>query len=198
MKNPGNLGFMILSRRLLTQMFTEMYGKWHSESQAYVYLLMAACFTDQGENPESLKRGELMYSGRELSIRFGWSRKHVAHFIGELAQNGVVEVVKQQNCSKLRLLHYDTLCRMRVKRGADGNRKSVGDEMFEVFWEQYHDLTQQPPLDIAAARKAWGKLTLTEREEAVRNIEMYICMLPSIDRARTALKYLQMKSFILN
>ena len=48
MKNPGNLGFLVLSRRLLTQMFAEMYGKWHSDSQAYVYLLMAACFTDQG------------------------------------------------------------------------------------------------------------------------------------------------------
>lgn len=38
MKNPGNLGFLVLSRRLLTQMFAEMYGKWHSDSQAYVYL----------------------------------------------------------------------------------------------------------------------------------------------------------------
>lgn len=36
MKNPGNLGFLVLSRRLLTQMFAEMYGKWHSDSQAYV------------------------------------------------------------------------------------------------------------------------------------------------------------------
>lgn len=198
MKNPGNLGFLVLSRRLLTQMFTEMYGKWHSDSQAYVYLLMAACFTDQGDTPGCLKRGELFFSGRELSLRFAWSRRHVNHFIGELEQNGVVEVMKVQNCSKLRLLHYDTLCRMRVKNGADGRRRSAGDEMFEVFWEQYHDMTQQPALDIEAARKAWGKLTLAEREEAVGNIEMYLCMLPSIDRARTALKYLQMKSFVLN
>lgn len=198
MKNPGNLGFLVLSRRLLAQMFTEMYGKWHTESQAYVYLLMTACFSDQGDGPECLKRGELTFSARELSLRFGWSRKHVAHFIGELEQNGVVAVVKQQNCSKLQLLHYDTLCRMRVKKGADGKRRSVGDELFKVFWEQYHDMTQQPALDIEAARKAWGKLTLTEREEAVGNIEMYLCMLPSINRARTALKYLQMKSFVLN
>lgn len=198
MKNPGNLGFLVLLRRLLTQMFAEMYGKWHSDSQAYVYLLMAACFTDQGDTPGCLKRGELFFSGRELSLRFAWSRRHVNHFIGELEQNGVVEVMKVQNCSKLRLLHYDTLCRMRVKNGADGRRRSAGDEMFEVFWEQYHDMTRQPALDIEAARKAWGKLTLAEREEAVGNIEMYLCMLPSIDRARTALKYLQMKSFVLN
>lgn len=156
MKNPGNLGFLVLSRRLLTQMFAEMYGKWHSDSQAYVYLLMAACFTDQGDTPGCLKRGELFFSGRELSLRFAWSRRHVNHFIGELEQNGVVEVMKVQNCSKLRLLHYDTLCRMRVKNGADGRRRSAGDEMFEVFWEQYHDMTQQPALDIEAARKAWG------------------------------------------
>lgn len=115
MKNPGNLGFLVLSRRLLTQMFAEMYGKWHSDSQAYVYLLMAACFTDQGDTPGCLKRGELFFSGRELSLRFAWSRRHVNHFIGELERNGVVEVMKVQNCSKLRLLHYDTLCRMRVK-----------------------------------------------------------------------------------
>ena len=106
MKNPGNLGFLVLSRRLLTQMFAEMYGKWHSDSQAYVYLLMAACFTDQGDTPGCLKRGELFFSGRELSLRFAWSRRHVNHFIGELEQNGVVEVMKVQNCSKLRLLHY--------------------------------------------------------------------------------------------
>ena len=157
MKNPGNLGFLVLSRRLLTQMFAEMYGKWHSDSQAYVYLLMAACFTDQGDTPGCLKRGELFFSGRELSLRFAWSRRHVNHFIGELEQNGVVEVMKVQNCSKLRLLHYDTLCRMRVKNGADGRRRSAGDEMFEVFWEQYHDMTRQPALDIEAARK--GNLT---------------------------------------
>ena len=89
MKNPGNLGFLVLSRRLLTQMFAEMYGKWHSDSQAYVYLLMAACFTDQGDTPGCLKRGELFFSGRELSLRFAWSRRHVNHFIGELEQNGV-------------------------------------------------------------------------------------------------------------
>lgn len=77
MKNPGNLGFLVLSRRLLTQMFAEMYGKWHSDSQAYVYLLMAACFTDQGDTPGCLKRGELFFSGRELSLRFAWSRRHV-------------------------------------------------------------------------------------------------------------------------
>ena len=82
MKNPGNLGFLVLSRRLLTQMFAEMYGKWHSDSQAYVYLLMAACFTDQGDTPGCLKRGELFFSGRELSLRFAWSRRHVNHFIG--------------------------------------------------------------------------------------------------------------------
>lgn len=157
MKNPGNLGFLVLSRRLLTQMFAEMYGKWHSDSQAYVYLLMAACFTDQGDTPGCLKRGELFFSGRELSLRFAWSRRHVNHFIGELEQNGVVEVMKVQNCSKLRLLHYDTLCRMRVKNGADGRRRSAGDEMFEVFWEQYHDMTQQPALDIEAGTQGVGE-----------------------------------------
>ena len=198
MKNPGNLGFLVLSRRLLTQMFAEMYGKWHSDSQAYVYLLMAACFTDQGDTPGCLKRGELFFSGRELSLRFAWSRRHVNHFIGELEQNGVVEVMKVQNCSKLRLLHYDTLCRMRVKNGADGRRRERGrrDVRGVLGTVSRHDAAACPR--HRAARKAWGKLTLAEREEAVGNIEMYLCMLPSIDRARTALKYLQMKSFVLN
>lgn len=120
------------------------------------------------------------------------------HFIGELEQNGVVEVMKVQNCSKLRLLHYDTLCRMRVKNGADGRRRSAGDEMFEVFsgTVSRHDAAACPRHRGGA--QGVGKLTLTEREEAVGNIEMYLCMLPSIDRARTALKYLQMKSFVLN
>ena len=42
----------------------------------------------------------------------------------------------------------------------DGGREgagSAGDEMFEVFWEQYHDMTQQPALDIEAARQGVGE-----------------------------------------
>ena len=175
-----------------------MYGKWHSDSQAYVYLLMAACFTDQGDTPGCLKRGELFFSGRELSLRFAWSRRHVNHFIGELEQNGVVEVMKVQNCSKLRLLHYDTAVphageKRCGRKAQERGRRDVRGVLGTV---SRHDAAAC--LDIEAARKAWGKLTLAEREEAVGNIEMYLCMLPSIDRARTALKYLQMKSFVLN
>lgn len=70
LKIPGKQGFMALSRRLLNTMFDEMYGRMHTEAEAYVYLLMKACFSDQGEGPGELKRGEMVYSVRELSMRF--------------------------------------------------------------------------------------------------------------------------------
>lgn len=41
---------MALSRRLLNTMFDEMYGRMHTEAEAYVYLLMKACFSDQGKD----------------------------------------------------------------------------------------------------------------------------------------------------
>ena len=50
LKIPGKQGFMALSRRLLNTMFDEMYGRMHTEAEAYVYLLMKACFSDQGKD----------------------------------------------------------------------------------------------------------------------------------------------------
>lgn len=198
LKIPGKQGFMALSRRLLNTMFDEMYGRMHTEAEAYVYLLMKACFSDQGEGPGELKRGEMVYSVRELSMRFGWSKRKVIRFLARLRLEGVVSTVRTAHGSKLKLLYYEELCHLKVSRKSGERPKNLTDESFDVFWEQYHALTQQPALDIEAARKAWGKLTLTEREEAIGNMEMYLCLLPSIDRARSALNYLLMKSFVIN
>lgn len=160
-------------------MFDEMYGKMHTDAEAYVYLLMKACFSDQGEGPEELKRGEMEYSLRELSLRFGWSKRKVIRFITRLELEGVVSTAHTTHGSKLKLLYYEELCHLKVSRKSGERPKSRTDESFDVFWEQYHALTQQPALDIEAARKAWGKLTLA-------------------DRARSALNYLLMKSFVIN
>lgn len=189
---------MALSRRLLNTMFDEMYGRMHTEAEAYVYLLMKACFSDQGEGPGELKRGKMVYSVRELSMRFGWSKRKVIRFLARLRLEGVVSTARTAHGSKLKLLYYEELCHLKVSRKSGERPKSRTDESFDVFWEQYHALTQQPALDIEAARKAWGKLTLAEREEAIGNMEMYLCLLPSIDRARSALNYLLMKSFVIN
>lgn len=198
LKIPGKQGFMALSRRLLNTMFDEMYGRMHTEAEAYVYLLMKACFSNQGEGPGELKRGEMVYSVRELSMRFGWSKRKVIRFLARLRLEGVVSTARTAHGSKLKLLYYEELCHLKVSRKSGERPKNRTDESFDVFWEQYHALTQQPALDIEAARKAWGKLTLAEREEAIGNMEMYLCLLPSIDRARSALNYLLMKSFVIN
>ena len=198
LKIPGKQGFMALSRRLLNTMFDEMYGRMHTEAEAYVYLLMKACFSDQGEGPGELKRGEMVYSVRELSMRFGRSKRKVIRFLARLRLEGVVSTARTAHGSKLKLLYYEELCHLKVSRKSGERPKNLTDESFDVFWEQYHALTQQPALDIEAARKAWGKLTLAEREEAIGNMEMYLCLLPSIDRARSALNYLLMKSFVIN
>lgn len=198
LKIPGKQGFMALSRRLLNTMFDEMYGRMHTEAEAYVYLLMKACFSDQGEGPGELKRGEMVYSVRELSMRFGWSKRKVIRFLARLRLEGVVSTARTAHGSKLKLLYYEELCHLKVSRKSGERPKNLTDESFDVFWEQYHALTQQPALDIEAARKAWGKLMLAEREEAIGNMEMYLCLLPSIDRARSALNYLLMKSFVIN
>lgn len=198
LKIPGKQGFMALSRRLLNTMFDEMYGRMHTEAEAYVYLLMKACFSDQGEGPGELKRGEMVYSVRELSMRFGWSKRKVIRFLARLRLEGVVSTARTAHGSKLKLLYYEELCHLKVSRKSGERPKNLTDESFDVFWEQYHALTQQPAVDIEATRKAWGKLTLSEREEAIGNMEMYLCLLPSIDRARSALNYLLMKSFVIN
>ena len=198
LKIPGKQGFMALSRRLLNTMFDEMYGRMHTEAEAYVYLLMKACFSDQGEGPGELKRGEMVYSVRELSMRFGWSKRKVIRFLSRLRLEGVVSTARTAHGSKLKLLYYEELCHLKVSRKSGERPKNLSDQSFDLFWTQYHELTQQPAIDIEASRKAWGKLTLSEREEAIGNMEMYLCMLPSVDRARSALNYLLMKSFVMN
>ena len=144
LKIPGKQGFMALSRRLLNTMFDEMYGRMHTDAEAYVYLLMKACFSDQGEGPGKLKRGEMVYSSRELSMRFGWSRGRMRRFLARLELEGVVSTAHTTHGSKLKLLYYEELCHLKVSRKSGERPKSRTDESFDVFWEQYHALTQQP------------------------------------------------------
>lgn len=198
LRSPGNKGFLVVSRRVLEELFDEKYGSAHTEMEAYLYLLFVACYQNQGDLPQDLKRGELTCSYRDLSVRFGWSRRRVSRFFASLEEEGILTMCRQKKEIRVSLLHYDMMCQARLFRNSKGKRANVSDETFNVFWERYHELTQQPAVDIEATRRAWGKLTLFEREDAILNMEQYFVRLPSVDRARTALNYLLMKSFIMN
>lgn len=52
-------------------------------------------------------------------------------------------------------------------------KKKEPDALFELFWDQYHLMTQKPKEDREAAMKYWVKMTKDEKKLAISSIEAY-------------------------
>ena len=50
-------------------------------------------------------------------------------------------------------------------------KKKEKSEVFDVFWDKYHETMQKPKQYVARARREWDKLTKEEQQTAIDHIE---------------------------
>ncbi len=192
-------GYVIIPRRLLETMYFGKTASERLEAKMYVFFLFSACYAevdDAGGGGETLQRGELVFSYKDLSKRFGVARLTVARFVERLREAGVIEISPfGRSCkSRMKLLFYDNLCRFTDRTPGGKVRTRKADEDFIFFWDRYHSMTGLPEVEIETARRNWNRLTAAERKLAVDNVAAYVCT-QSYDRLRTAANYLAHKSF---
>jgi len=66
---------------------------------------------------------------------------------------------------------------------------------FELFWNSYHRITEKVKTDKEAAEKYWKKLTPTEKELAINNIQRYADSVSEKQYMKKARTYLSDKNF---
>ena len=90
------------------------------------------------------------------------------------------------------MLNYD-LWTGKTSHTAD--LKSRSEELFKVFWNEYHEITQLPKVNIGDARKEWRKLSLKERDLAIEKIYSYCEMVGNRTYFKNAGNYLKGQCF---
>lgn len=80
------------------------------------------------------------------------------------------------------------------EKDKDKEKEKEIRDVFDEFWTEYHKLSGLPKTDREAALKHWNKLKESERDLAIKNIDIYIkhCKPGYIKKART---YLADKNF---
>ena len=69
------------------------------------------------------------------------------------------------------------------------------DKSFDIFWEQFHEVTGKPKVDKERARKAWKKMNMTKRRLAYEKIIPYSKTNKDKDYLRKACYYLSDKLY---
>ena len=57
------------------------------------------------------------------------------------------------------------------KDKTEEEKKKEKSEVFDVFWDKYHETMQKPKQYVARARREWDKLTKEEQQTAIDHIE---------------------------
>ena len=52
-----------------------------------------------------------------------------------------------------------------ILAGCGSHKKKEKSEVFDVFWDKYHETMQKPKQYVARARREWDKLTQEEQQE---------------------------------
>lgn len=79
---------------------------------------------------------------------------------------------------------------------AGKQKKKAVNEKFQLFWNEYHSITQLPKENIAKAQREWKKLSDKEQQLAIDNIEVYYFHQTNVNFLLHAGSYLSNKAFL--
>lgn len=84
---------------------------------------------------------------------------------------GIIKIIPhQKGIFHIHINNYDfwTGC---ISPEAREEKKKEKSEVFDVFWDKYHETMQKPKQYVARARREWDKLTKEEQQTAIDHIE---------------------------
>lgn len=163
-------------------------------TEAFIQLLGHVNFEDRsdgsGEGVRNCRRGESLMTLQAWSTIFHWTKSKTWRYFQQLERHRIIELENMGFTTRLRVLHYDYYMGKTTSSGG----KPYPDD-FETFWDAYHHTTQTPAVDKVAAYRAWRKLTLEERDNALKKISHYYYSLSKVTYCAKAVTYLHDKKF---
>lgn len=174
----------------------------NTTASLYFYLLYIASYNTVKSKYGLLKRGETDITLKEIALNTHTEYSKIRRLSKRLVEEELL-IYKQIGCHRrITLPYYEDHCghTLHQQEQPDGtvNGLNKTDKDFALFWEFYHEMIQVPPQDREKARKIYGKLSVADRETAIRNVEVYYNSLDSERHAKWAVNYLKDKSFIMS
>lgn len=190
-----NKGYVMISRALLMHVCNE-HPKASGSFEAFLRVLINVNFETavvqyNGMNVEC-KRGESVISFTHWAQIFGWSRGKTRHFFQECFADGSIQQVPGDCVCHIGVPGYDVWT---GAQSASGKGERPKDPLFVQFWDDYHEITHIQKAGSTRAYQAWRKLSVHERELAVKNVDEYYHHLKNTRFCLQAATYLKDKAF---
>ena len=194
-------GYIVVPKIMLTDYINHENGH-EGDIEAFLKLLIKVNYsdtqyTDYHNNAILCKRGESLHSYRSWSDIFHWPVCRTYRFIRELKSKGIIEVIPHADTDALhiRVIDYESWITIPSPKSKDSTKEAV-NEQFQIFWNEYHSVTQLPKQNIAKAKREWKKLGKKEQKLAIANIEEYYFHQTNFKYLLQAGSYLANKAFL--
>lgn len=193
-------GYLTISKDLLRKL-NDNNREQEGELEAFLKILLKANYSETVYNghqskPIICKRGESIRTYKSWSRILNWSKSKTFRFFQQLKDNGWIEIIPHDtNTSALHIRIIDYEKWVGTSDAAKPKKKAV-NEKFNIFWEQYHDITRLPKENIAKAQREWKKLSDNEQQLAIDHIEEYYMHVNNVNFILLACSYLANKAFL--
>ena len=197
--NALKLGYILLPKAMLNEAFA-MTNYEFSDFEALMMILTKVNYRDAVANIRGCKinclRGDTIISFEKWGSIFHWKRHKTREFFTRMEKMNLLRIMptEKHNCFIIRVVNYDLWASKPT--GDWEEKRTKSEEMFEKFWDEYHEVTQTRKRSIGAARREWGKLQESERKMAIKNIYPYYMGLDDIRFIKLGSNYLRDKSFL--
>ena len=172
---PENLlheGYILIPKALLKRQIND---KAPGELEALLQVLIHANYSETTYKIQQIdivcQRGESVISQQHWSQLFQWSRSKTLRFFQKIQEEGIIKIIPhQKGIFHIHINNYDfwTGC---ISPEAREEKMKEKSEVFDVFWDKYHETMQKPKQYVARARREWDKLTKEEQQTAIDHIE---------------------------
>lgn len=137
-------------------------------------------------------RGESLMTFRQWGSVLNCNERAASTTIHRLTELGLLEfILHKPNVTHIVCPFYDCF-QGKVLRSL---QKQKSNELFSLFWENYHKQTYQKKTDIGKARKEWAKLSLEQQRRAIDRIDDYYYSLANVHYVKHAATYLEHLTF---
>lgn len=201
LQNAARQGYIVIPKIMLAD-YINHYNNHEGDIEAFLKLLIKVNYSemkyvDYWNNAIVCKRGESLHSYRSWSDIFHWPVCRTYRFIKGLASKGIIEIIPHTDTDALhiRVTDYDSWITIPSAKPEEPSQKAV-NEQFQIFWDEYHSVTQLPKQNIAKAKREWKKLGKKEQKLAIDHIEEYYFHQTNFKYLLQAGSYLANKAFL--
>lgn len=145
---PNNLlheGYILIPKALLKRQIND---KAPGELEALLQVLIHANYSETTYKIQQIdivcQRGESVISQQHWSRLFQWSRSKTLRFFQKIQEEGIIKIIPhQKGIFHIHINNYDfwTGC---ISPEAREEKKKEKSEVFDVFWDKYHETMQNP------------------------------------------------------